>query len=71
MMNTPTYLCNIVVNEGFDKEDVLPKFKNVVNPLLCSDRVFQASLTEEDIHKHNQDEATQYIELNRNQVTDD
>ena len=70
-MSNQSYLCNIVVNEGFDKADVLPKFKNVVNPLLCSDRVFQAVLTAEDIDKHNQDEATQYIELNRNQVTDD
>jgi hypothetical protein len=66
-----THYCNIVVKEGFNKPDVMSKFDNVVNPLLCSDRVFQAVLTVEDINNFNQDEAIECVELNRNQVTED
>jgi hypothetical protein len=66
-----THYCNIVINEGFDKQDVMSGFSNVTNPLLCSDRVFQAVLTVEDINNYNQDEAIECVELYRTQVTDD
>lgn len=65
------YFCNVVINEGFDKQNVMSRFNDVVNPMECSNRVFQTLLTTDDINNFNQDEAIQFIELNRNQVTDD
>lgn len=70
-MSTHKYFCNVVINEGFDKQDVMSRFSDVVNPLECSNRVFQTLLTTDDINNFNQDESIQFIELNRNQVTDD
>ena len=70
-MSTFKYFCNVVINEGFDKQDVMSRFSDVVNPLECSNRVFQTLLTTDDVNNFNQDEAIQFIELNRNQVTDD
>tara|TARA_Y100000287_G_C14058677_1_gene274879 strand:- start:1 stop:213 length:213 start_codon:yes stop_codon:yes gene_type:complete len=70
-MSTFKYFCNVVINEGFDKQDVMSRFSDVVNPLECSNRVFQTLLTTDDINNFNQDETIQFIELNRNQVTDD
>ena len=63
------YYCNVVIKEGYNKQNVMSEFTNVVNSMDTSSRVFQVLLTKAEIDT--QYDSIQDIELINNNVTDD
>ena len=56
---------NVLVKEGVNKQSVMSTFSNVTDPLVASERVFAADISDQDLATHKEDNNIESIELNQ------